>query len=849
MTKNRIAAAVAVSLSLLTPASAGATTAIIWNETVSDTFNTGAVPEDSHGNVNNWYDTAGGTWSGGTGQLVGTVDENDAWGTYTIFRNLLADTLDQRITIDIADGFDLAAPYLGLVARYQDADNFYLAVPETNAIFVYKVDGGAISTITNFSFGEDVDPAHDYRFDFSAVGSNPTVLTARLTDLTTGRVFGAARASDGTTAMQGEGAAGITTWGTGTAYIDEAHIYEGAEEALAGSGDSTDDPALIESCRDLYALHYESVREETEGRYYALANDIGECADDDLPLPIGIEFMGTLDGRGHTISGIGIDSAMPMLGLFPLLSSATIRDLDLRAGSGEPNVRGFYDVGALAGQSFGTVIENVTSDLDVDATDNQAGGLIGEAYETTFSNVRVTGDVSGYYAVGGLTGYAGGLITIEDSSHEGTISALESAAGGFIGDGYDDGSTVTITGSYHSGDVTSSGEYGGGLMGAANEVTISGSHASGGLVAEGDYAGGLVGYVNGLLQVDTSYATGTVASFGNAGGLFGWLSLGADSYARESYADVDVTSSGDYAGGFAGFFQGTAIPVDDSYALGTVHGDGSYVGGFAGYLDYASVARSYAAGDVEGGSDYVGGFVGRIEESNPTTISDSFAAGAVSLPTADHFGQFAGNFGGSVTFENSFAVGDSFAAPPQYCVALNDMPYPVEVATGGGCSLVGSAEYFQGSGIDEAGYDPTSNWDWETVWHTVSAGFPELRAFSDPEPEAETAAPRRRRSGGHHRSSPREDAAAAAPAETSIAEGFLFTRDLTLGSEGEDVAALQALLVARGYLAMPAGVAPGYFGPLTRAALAAFQLERGIAPAVGYFGPLTRAAVSALAGR
>src|SRR3989338_4262034 len=72
-----------------------------------------------------------------------------------------------------------------------------------------------------------------------------------------------------------------------------------------------------------------------------------------------------------------------------------------------------------------------------------------------------------------------------------------------------------------------------------------------------------------------------------------------------------------------------------------------------------------------------------------------------------------------------------------------------------------------------------------------------------------------------------------------------FTRNLTLGSTGTDVETLQKFLVSKGHLAMPQGVAFGYFGGLTRAALVKYQAASGISPAVGYFGPLTRSAVGA----
>ncbi len=66
------------------------------------------------------------------------------------------------------------------------------------------------------------------------------------------------------------------------------------------------------------------------------------------------------------------------------------------------------------------------------------------------------------------------------------------------------------------------------------------------------------------------------------------------------------------------------------------------------------------------------------------------------------------------------------------------------------------------------------------------------------------------------------------------------TSDLTVGSTGSQVVALQNSLVSGGYLMMPAGVAPGYFGSLTKSAVAKWQAAVGL-PATGYFGPLSRA--------
>lgn len=75
---------------------------------------------------------------------------------------------------------------------------------------------------------------------------------------------------------------------------------------------------------------------------------------------------------------------------------------------------------------------------------------------------------------------------------------------------------------------------------------------------------------------------------------------------------------------------------------------------------------------------------------------------------------------------------------------------------------------------------------------------------------------------------------------------YVYIRDLTIGSRGADVIALQTWLIAKGY-SIPAG-ATGYFGVQTRAAVAAFQAANGITPTAGYFGPITRARVNAMVG-
>lgn len=81
------------------------------------------------------------------------------------------------------------------------------------------------------------------------------------------------------------------------------------------------------------------------------------------------------------------------------------------------------------------------------------------------------------------------------------------------------------------------------------------------------------------------------------------------------------------------------------------------------------------------------------------------------------------------------------------------------------------------------------------------------------------------------------------------AMSYAFSKDLTLGSVGPDVKALQQFLNSHGAQVAASGAgSPGneseYFGSLTKAALAKWQAANGITPSVGYFGPKTRATIN-----
>lgn len=91
------------------------------------------------------------------------------------------------------------------------------------------------------------------------------------------------------------------------------------------------------------------------------------------------------------------------------------------------------------------------------------------------------------------------------------------------------------------------------------------------------------------------------------------------------------------------------------------------------------------------------------------------------------------------------------------------------------------------------------------------------------------------------------------PATTITTAGGASGLDLDLGSSGDRVTLLQAFLIKENAgpaaAALAKASATGYFGALTKAALAEYQATHGITPAAGYFGPKTQAVVSAAGAR
>lgn len=300
-------------------------------------------------------------------------------------------------------------------------------------------------------------------------------------------------------------------------------------------------------------------------------------------MPVGTnlaQFSGTLDGLGHTITGLTINrSAATYVGLFGYVGiPGRINNLGLVGGS----VTGQTKVGALAGWNSGN-ISNSYAATAVTGSNNEVGGLVGTS-QGAISNSHASGAVSGGFAVGGLVGWGQGAIS--NSYATGHVTASNQRAGGLVGYMLNHGS---ISNSYAIGNVTSTSADVGGLVGYwdsnTNAPSINNSYATGAVTGT-NHVGGLVGYkVSTGGTINNSYAIGAVSGTSNSGGLVGLWDAGTA--INNSFWDTTTTGQAFSSGG------GTGMATADMQQQANFTSATAANGNINPNWDFTSVWRMY----------------------------------------------------------------------------------------------------------------------------------------------------------------------------------------------------------------------------------------------------------------
>lgn len=256
----------------------------------------------------------------------------------------------------------------------------------------------------------------------------------------------------------------------------------------------------------------------------------------------------------------------------------------------------------------------------VSGTKAGVGGVVGYSKSSvTFSDCTNEGKVYGSSSnVGGILGQGGNLVTLSGKiSNTGAIEGTTRVGGiiGMVGGiSIEDGARIT-----NGGQVTSSGESAGGILGNGGSATLSVdlyNCTNEGNVQGTKYVGGIVG----------NMYRGTIGNCGNDGNIT---------------ATVSSSNSDDAVAGIVGYVYSSNKTyesiIHSCYNKGTIEGKGARgVAGIVGYdKDNCKIFNCYNQGLIKSSNDRTGGIAGQIigsgyssEIRNCYVAAESFSSSA-----------------------------------------------------------------------------------------------------------------------------------------------------------------------------------------------------------------------------
>ena len=348
---------------------------------------------------------------------------------------------------------------------------------------------------------------------------------------------------------------------------------------------------------------------------------VGEIQDSNVILNKSIiNLNSNVKGVSSSIGGIFGKMNSSLVTLEPSTSSNILNV------SGE--VSGESEVGGFVGESIKSGILNCnTSNINVNGTKDNIGGLVGSITDSDISNTNVSGNITGRNSVGGLVG---SIINSNLSNAQASGKIIgKNNVGGLVGNIINsDLSNTQVNGNIKGWNSV------GGLVGNIINSDLSNTQASGNISGNKD-VGGLVGSFEcnnqQTFSIIDSSTTGEVLGNDNVGGVVGTTttkSTSVNCYLFNVSSTSKVTGV-NAVGGLVGNLNKAAIgptPIIELtikslelaskasfYKGNSVTGEFS-VGGLIGILDNGYVTYSHAETLIHG-TNNVGGIIGSI--TNP----------------------------------------------------------------------------------------------------------------------------------------------------------------------------------------------------------------------------------------
>ena len=495
-----------------------------------------------------------------------------------------------------------------------------------------------------------------------------------------------------------------------------------AEKFAGGTGTESDPYQISNGAELAYLAQQVNAGESYSDKYFTLTADIRlNTADvpaaEDSPnswTPIGkpgklkkpsIPFSGTFDGRGHTVSGLYIESTATCQGLFGYIGTgATVQNL-IVTGTVTVNSN---TAGGIAGKvEAGVTVTDCGFRGTVSAL-AYVGGIVGNCAGTV-NNCYNLGSVSGTQdnslnVAGGIVGNGNGA-TVSNCYNFGAVNAEGSGtAGGIVGSGTaqncyylckvsNEDKSVYVDGTGAEKDITKTGEgaatkY---MVGESELVTLLNDWAKTNdaaawenssvepyapvFKAEGDTPTPWNGtdvdiswYVG--HESDTEFSISTAAQLAGLAALVNGTAKDADSkqIAAVNFSgktiklakDIDLnnqvwTPIGTQGNPFKGEFDGGQHSVANLKLVNT-DDSGSAMIGLFGNINSGTVSNLTVSGEVsEGGIAYDGGIAGNAANA---TILNCVSSVKITDTAGSYIGGIAGNISGNTTIKNCSYTGE-----------------------------------------------------------------------------------------------------------------------------------------------------------------------------------------------
>ena len=305
---------------------------------------------------------------------------------------------------------------------------------------------------------------------------------------------------------------------------------------------------------------------------------------------LNVNWNGTFDGDGHTLSNLYVNMTTQGAGMFGRTSNCTIKNITFSG----VNITGTGLCTGIIGDLKGSVtnVTNVTVNDGVITGKYYVGGICGMQSNSTVSHCTNHAQVTGYLNVGGISGVPGG--TIEYCTNDGAVKGTGADNGsiGGIGGGSQDGGSISHCANY--GNVEGNSEVGG-ILGWCGKTAFSLANvmSTGNVTETNNYntAGMVVGRVQGPLTLSDYAVFNSDAT----------LTLNGTPQTARGIGYIDSVNGGSVSGETAGYTTAQLQSGMVTYLLQSVAPKDNTWGQQLGTDDYpllGSAHTVYAEGSI-----------------------------------------------------------------------------------------------------------------------------------------------------------------------------------------------------------------------------------------------------------